>query len=235
MPVIECVQGTNEWRDARLGVATASCFDKIITPKGEASKSQTAYMYKLICEMIYRETAAPELIDIYQREEDMMSNQFWIRRGRDLEELAAEDFAQRYNVALDKVGFIVRQDGRAGCSPDRIIAGRNECVEIKCPSPWQHLQYAVEGPGTDYRQQAQGQMLIGNFDCVHFYSFFPGWPCVSHVVERDPVFIGMLERELNQFLKRMDKAIDQLREMGTFRRRPETGTVPLQPSQLRMQ
>jgi hypothetical protein len=73
-------------------------------------------------------------------------------------------------------------------------------------------------------------MLVGGYDAVHFYSYFPGWPSVAIVTERDPVFIGMLERELNHFLAKMDKAIDRLQKNGLLpvKRSPKPGAVPLQ-------
>ena len=51
-------QGTDEWIHARLGIPTASQFDKILTPaKMELSSQATDYMHKLLAEMA---TGCPE-------------------------------------------------------------------------------------------------------------------------------------------------------------------------------
>ena len=51
-------QQSEEWYRARLGVATASCFDKIITPKKlELSKSAEDYAFTLVGEMVTGESA----------------------------------------------------------------------------------------------------------------------------------------------------------------------------------
>src|SRR5215475_5280724 len=187
--IIDCVQGSDQWVNARLGVATASQFHRIVTPKGERSESSRGYMYELIAEML-----------LHKRMDKNISNLPWVKRGRDLEPKAAIEFCRRYNVELEEIGFIRTGDGRAGCSPDRLIAGTNEAVEIKCPGPAQHLQHIDEGPGKDYKQQVQGQMWIGGFEAVHFFSYFPGWPSVSKITIRDEMFIRMIEREVMQFL-----------------------------------
>ena len=45
-------QGASEWAQLRLGIPTASCFDKIITSTGKASTQRNAYMNKLLAEWL---------------------------------------------------------------------------------------------------------------------------------------------------------------------------------------
>ena len=50
----EIIQNTHEWFNIRVGKVTMSNLDKIITPaKGEPSKSQDAYMNKMLAELFY--------------------------------------------------------------------------------------------------------------------------------------------------------------------------------------
>ena len=52
MIIVEHEQNSPEWFAARTGIVTASNLSKIITTKGEPSKSAKEYMYTLACERI---------------------------------------------------------------------------------------------------------------------------------------------------------------------------------------
>ena len=39
MIILDCEQGSRAWEEARLGIPTASCFARIVTPGGKLSKS----------------------------------------------------------------------------------------------------------------------------------------------------------------------------------------------------
>jgi len=45
-------QGSERWLQARLGIPTASAFDKIVTSTGKASTQSNAYMNKLLAEWL---------------------------------------------------------------------------------------------------------------------------------------------------------------------------------------
>lgn len=208
--IIQCEQGSPKWKKARLGVATASQFHKIITKKGDPSEQAISYMYRLIAEIRLGEPMEDDISDFY-----------WVKRGVRLEPEAAQQFERDNKVLLEPVGFIVSEDfgKRVGCSPDRLIVGRNEAVEIKCPSPWNHLRYLVEGPGKDYRAQVHGQLLIGEFDAVHFYSYYPGLPSACWITERDSAankYIKEMVPVLVGFLAQMDKRMERCRKLGVF-------------------
>ena len=211
MKIHDCKQGSDEWREKRLGVITASNFGKIVRASGGRSDSAIGYMYQLIAEGFLRKSQERDISHIDE-----------VKRGIELEPHAAEAFSRIYRLNLATVGFVTRDEGRFGCSPDRLVVGKNEIVEIKCPTAPKHLQYIDQGPGKDYRQQVQGQMWVGGYDAVHFFSFFPGWPCVAQYTKRDNAFIAMMERELYQFAREMDRAISRLLDIGTF---PAVGMI----------
>lgn len=186
-------QRSPEWFAARLGVPTASNFDKIITASGAPSGQAQSYLCRLLCERIFDRSF-----------EEHVDNK-WMRHGRETEDAAAREFEVVSNERVESVGFVTTEDGRWGCSPDRLIVGKNAAVEIKCPSPWKHIEYMVYGPGKDYKQQVQGQMLVGGYDCIFFFSHFPGMPSVLLQNERDESFIEKLRIALRVFSDHLDK------------------------------
>lgn len=199
-------QGTPEWWAVRLGIPTASCFDKIVTPaKGELSKSSRAYAQYLVAETLLREPLEPERPDPY-----------WIAWGKLHEPMAAQQYAFTTDTEIETVGFVTTDDGRVGCSPDRLIIGERGAVEIKCPAPQTHMGYLIDGPGLDYKCQFQGQMAVAELAFVDFYSFHPLLPPVLIRIERDEPFITKMSAALIEFLAIRDEILAKARASGFF-------------------
>jgi hypothetical protein len=197
-------QYSPEWWAVRLGLPTASCFDKIVTPaKGELSKSARAYAQYLVAETLFGEPLEPERPDPY-----------WIAWGKLHEPMAAEHYDLTTGTVTEKVGFITTDDGRVGCSPDRMIIGQRGCVEIKCPAPQTHVGYLIDGPGLDYKCQLQGQMAVGELAFVDFFSFHPRMPPALHRIERDEPYIAKMSEALRQFLAIRDEMLAKALESG---------------------
>ena len=206
MRIIDCVQGTPEWVTARLGLPTASCFDRIITPaKGELSKSSRAYAQQLVAEMLMGEPIEPPL-----------GNLEWVARGKLLEPLAVRQFEFTLDVETTAVGFITTDCGGIGCSPDRIMVGQNGCLEVKCPSPQVHIGYLTDGPGLDYKCQLQGILAVGEFEFLSFYSYHDRLPAALLRVERDEPFITKMNAALREFLAMRDDILAKVRASGFF-------------------
>src|SRR5215470_4541574 len=140
--IIDCEQYSEAWYEARIGLPTASQFHRIVTPTGKPSRQATAYMYRLITETLLHESM-----------DDYLGSVQWAERGKLIEGDAAAQFEFTHNVELKPVGLVTTDDGAMACSPDRLIAGHHAAVEIKCPAPWTHLGYLLDGPGDDYRPQ----------------------------------------------------------------------------------
>lgn len=198
-------QGSAEWYQLRRGRPTASMFHKVITPTGKPSTQARGYMYRLVAERLLNEST-----------DDYIGHVQWAERGRALEPDAAAQFAFTHDVELQRVGFITTNDGRIGCSPDGIVAGRHECVEIKSPAPWTHLQYLIEGPGADYKPQVQGQLMIGEFEAAWFYSYHPRCPPAEIITPRDDRYIQLLDRLLSDFLEQTEATVEQCRARGAY-------------------
>src|ERR1700734_694466 len=170
MIVHNCTQGSEQWLALRLGVVTASEFDKIITPKElQLSKASKKYMVVKLAEWIL---GAP--LEAYD-----VGAHGWGKRGKDLELEAVRYYEMERDVEISAVGFITTDDGMIGCSPDRLI-GDDGLLELKCPSLEVHVSYMLD-PGSlaaEYRLQTQGQMWVSGRHCGDIMSYYPGFPAV---------------------------------------------------------
>lgn len=206
-------QKSVEWFTARLGLATASCFDKIITPaKCELSKSSSAYANQLIGEMITRENT------------EKFEN-YWMERGIETEDEAAASYQAIVDCELDRGGFLTNDAMTIGASPDRRIVSGGKVVggvEIKCPSPGVHIANLKRGAiDPCYIPQVQGQMLIGGFEFVDWFSYHPAMLPVLIRIHRDDEYCAKLEGALAAFIEQIEDTISQLKSIGqTIPQRP---------------
>jgi hypothetical protein len=198
-------QGSTAWYDARLGIPTASNFHKIITPKGEPSKQAIKYMYRLIAERLLRES-----------QDDQLDFVRWVEHGRTNEPNAVALFEFTNELQLEPGGFVTTNDRRIGCSPDRMLNGGKEAVEIKCPAAFTQIGYLLDGPGEDYRAQVQGQLLVGEFKGVHFFTYHPQMPPFYQVHLPDMRFMGMLQSALSAFCDALDVCTERARALGAY-------------------
>ena len=203
-------QGTPEWLAIRLGIPTASCFDKIITPaKGELSKSARAYAAYLVAETIMGEPLEPERGDPY-----------WIAWGKQHEAMAAEHYARATGTETEAVGFVTTDDRKVGCSPDRLIVGQRGAVEIKCPAPWTLASYWADGLGLDYKCQMQGQMGVAELEFVDLYAWHPVLTPIKIRTYRDEPFILKMGIALAEFLAMRDELLAKVKGAGLTTREP---------------
>lgn len=187
MKIIECVQGSPEWHLARAGIPSASNFDKIITTKGERSKTREKYLYRLAVEKITGKTE-----ETYQNAT--------MQRGILMEEEARQMYEIVTGKAVVQVGFCVMEGGIvAGASPDGMVDD-DGALEIKCPMPETHVSYLLENKlPTDYFQQTQGQLFVTGRKYVDFVSYYPGIKPLIIRVEPDKEFQKKLAGELESF------------------------------------
>jgi len=199
--------GSPEWFRARLGLATASCFDQIITPKTASPSSQMdGYANRLIAELITGESA-----------EKFQS--YWMERGALMEADAGAAYEAITDLALARGGFITDDNMTYGASPDRRVVRDGEvvgAVEIKCPSPATHIENLLRGQAIDpaYRAQVQGQILVGGFEFVDWFSYHPSMPSALVRTYRDDVFCDRLADCLLSFQALMDDKIQALERIG---------------------
>jgi hypothetical protein len=185
MKIIPVRQGTEEWLRARAGIPTASCFGRVVTPGGKPSAQARAYGYQLVAERITG-LAGNEI------------GSDWMVRGSALEAEAVAWYELERGVTTTEVGLVTTDDGRWGCSPDRLV-GERGLLELKCPSAAVHIGYLLDGLGKDYRPQVQGQLLVTGRHFVDFVSYCPGLPPYLYTTGRDIEYQETLAQELDAF------------------------------------
>ncbi|HEY2530290.1 MAG TPA: YqaJ viral recombinase family protein [Xanthobacteraceae bacterium] len=210
-----CEQNTDDWYRVKLGIPSASQAHNIITPLGAPTRGdrRRKYMYRLIAERLLKQSM-----------DDRFEN-FWTRRGKDLQDQAAEGFLAHIlkpgeRGVLRKIGFITTDDGKIGASPDRILRigkKREEGVELKCPSPWVQIEYLLEGTEENYKPQVQMQILVGQFKANHLWCFHPNMPPVHVVTLRDDDYIKKLARALFDFCNELDAETDRAQRKGPYK------------------
>ena len=199
---------SEEWFQLRLGMPTASQFDRIMTPaKGELSKQRHLYAGELIGERIFKRPMSKDLSGIPAAE-----------HGIETEPEAARKLQEILGDLLLSGGFMTDDRGRYGCSADRqIISGnRREVIEIKCPQIPQHIANLLYGLDDKYQIQIQGQLLISEYDRAYFFSYHPLCPPRLVKVERDEVFIRKLARALDQFCEELEEDYQKALKAGKW-------------------
>jgi hypothetical protein len=208
MIIHQCEQGSAEWFRIRMGKPTASMFHKIVTPGGKLSEQRYKYMDRLIAERLLQESMDDPL------------HIEWVERGKAYEPLAAAQFAFLENCDLDPVGFVTDDQECVGCSPDRLIKGKAEAVEIKCPAPFTQIGRLLRGLDNDYKPQVQGQLLVGEFERVHFYSFHAQMPGYHLITLPDKAFQKTLRQHLADFVEELEEETERARSMGAYQPNP---------------
>ncbi len=204
MIIHQCAQGTTEWLRLRLGIPTASLFDKIITPGAKKSTSAPAYMNHLLAE---RMLGAP--IDGFKSQ--------WMERGSEMEHRAVASYELAHECETERVGFVTIDEGRIGGSPDRFIVDCNDgMLEAKAPSPAVHVAYLLMSAGAslEYKVQLQGQLWCCEREWVDIVSFHPGMPDATFRVNRDEVFITELAAHVRSFSRQLEERSEDFKARG---------------------
>ena len=199
---LDCEQGSPEWIIARLGIPTASRFDKIITPKTMKPSSQ---MDGLI-EKLAAEWALGRQVD------DAAG--LFMDRGSDMEIDAVRWLELTEDVEVDRVGFVTTDDGTVGCSPDGFIVGRPRGAEIKVPAAHTHVGYLLDPLNLEYRAQIQGCLLVTEREDWWRLSYHPTLPKSLTLFQRDEVFIKALIAALGEFKEKLHEAKERLLKLG---------------------
>ena len=204
----DIAQQSPEWFKLRAGVPSASNFKKIITSKGEPSKSQADYIYELAGEKV-----------IGTKEETYQS--FDMLKGVEREAEARRFYELVSGESVQQVAFVFMDESRAvGCSPDSLLRQKKQgqpCMqpsglEIMCPKLKTHTRHLIdkELPYEKF-QQVQGSMWVCGFNTWLFMSYYPGLPPFILEVERDYKFTNKLEGEMESFLQELETVYSKLK------------------------
>ena len=194
--IIDCVQGSDEWFAARLGIVTTSRFKDVLNSGSGRGK----YLKCLADEKRYGE------------QQDSFSCKA-MENGHTYEPFARKFYEDKYEVAVELVGFI--KMGQIGCSPDGLV-GNDGGIEIKCSEGKSHRKIFTKKrmPAT-HIPQVQGCIWVSERKWWDFVSYAPwetedAFYCVR--IERDdnyienilkPACIRFLQdlNDLNEILK----------------------------------
>lgn len=199
--IIDCVQGSPEWFEARLGIPTASEFHTVMAvgPKGGKSATRVAYLNKLVGEVLTGEPMASYV------NADM-------ERGKLMEDEARDLYAFMTDADVQRVGFI--RKGDAGASPDSLV-DTDGGLEIKSAAP--HIQVARllddELP-SEHKAQVHGNLWITGRAWWDFVSYCPKLPLFVKRVFRDEDYIAKIAREVDLFNTELRQTVDYIRRYG---------------------
>lgn len=185
-------QQTDQWFRVRAGRPTASQFSRIVTATGADSSQWWDYATELVAE-----TIRPDMMDKANLGSGFTGNRH-TDRGNELEPEAREEFASRVlgdqsKLEIQQVGFVTRDDGIVGCSPDGMIYSKRSDgarvpiagLEIKCPEAGKHSKDFLRGElPSAHMQQVHGSMAVTGLRWWYFMSYCPGIEPLILRVER---------------------------------------------------
>jgi hypothetical protein len=201
-----------EWYAFRIGKATASKFDCLITPTGKISTQIDGYISMILAEMIMGQSL------------EKFEQSYWMEQGSLKEADARAAYQFETDFTLDRGGVFTNEKGTIAASPDvrvfegsRLVGG----AEIKCPAPWTHVEnlrrmYRHNAIDPKYKPQVQGQLLICDFEFVDWYSFHEEMPPALIRTYRDDEYIKTLQGALDVFDEKMEAEIFLLKSKGVI-------------------
>jgi predicted phage-related endonuclease len=203
MSETELVQGSEEWRLARVGSLGGSRMQEaIVRTKTGYGASRANLMAELICERLTGQPADKFITQAMQH-------------GTDTEPEGRNAYAFYSGNTVDQVGLI-RHPTIEGShvSPDGLI-GEAGGLELKCPQPAAHLETLLgqEIP-VRYLTQMMWLMAVTGRQWCDYASYNPSFP--EHMrlfvrrVKRDEARIIELETEAAAFLKELAAKLAQL-------------------------
>jgi putative phage-type endonuclease len=199
-------QRTEEWFKQRLGKVTASAISNVIAKtKTGPSASRENYSTQLTLERLTGQQA-----EFYTN-----AAMEW---GTATEPQARQHYEIYRDVFVDEVGFITHPlIEMAGASPDGFV-GEDGLVEIKCPESKTQMETLLnQKVPTKYMPQMQWQLACTGRKWCDFVSFDPRMPENLQIfvqrVERNDLYIKMLEEEVTLFLAEIDEKVKILRNI----------------------
>lgn len=198
------IQGSDEWKAARLGKVTASrVADAIAKTKTGWGAGRANYKAELIAERLTGATT----------ERYVSAEMQW---GTDHEAEARAAYEWRTDATVEEIAIVEHpRIPMSAASPDGLI-GEDGLIEIKCPNTATHIDTLMDGRvPSRYITQMQWQMACTGRKWCDFVSFDPRMPESMQLfvqrVERDGVFICQLEKDVELFLAEIDTIVAALR------------------------
>jgi len=206
--ILDVVQGTPEWEQARCGFVTASrCSDVIaMKQRGKGEKAERAdYRAEIVSERLTHQPYPQHISRVRAVE--------W---GNAQEGFAADAYEIERGVLVDTVGFVLHPSiAWFGCSPDRFV-GDVGMLQIKCPDTRTHLEWLQRGTiPVEHAPQLLSELACNpEREWVDFMSFDPRLP--RHLqtfirrYERNDKLVAMVEAEVRHFNSEVEEVLAAL-------------------------
>lgn len=216
MILVNCMQGSQEWLDARCAAITASrAADAIsvLTRKsgdknpGDPTSASDKYAYDLAFERI---SGVPYGEPV---------KAWTLERGHELEKLARLEYEARTGNLASESGVMLTDDRLFGYSTDGMV-GDDGLIEIKCPvDSVKIMEMLTAHDVSEYMHQMQLGMWISNRKWCDFIQYVPalehcGKDLFYKRVMRDDDFIDDMVTKLLQFEKRVTAYEQMLRKQA---------------------
>lgn len=210
MIIQNCVQGSPEWLQAKVGVVSMSHAKTLLT-KGTGAMRLSYLMQVLSERMTGKITDMPSTWDM--------------ERGIALEPYAREAYEMYKGVKVTETGIAFLDESRKiGCSPDGVVyvgeeAGEEGGVEIKCRKPKNHMRF-INNASSDKAAmlQCQGAMWIWDAQWWDYVSFCPEF-------EASQIYIETIDRDediIDELSDSAMEAVETIDAMEAALRRKET-------------
>lgn len=203
----DIAQGSEEWLQLRLGVATASNFKNIITPlDGKESKSLASYAKTLALELLYDDT------------EESFTN-YAMERGKEHETLARQAYCEENIVSAEEIAMFKSDCGNFGASPDSLVDD-DGLIEIKTRKASLHYEFLISTPEERIKMaktlnpQIQGQLWIGErkwCDLLIYNHFSKVKKLITIRVERDEAYIAELAKLAQKTITMRDEILTKIK------------------------
>jgi len=139
---------------------------------------------------------------------------FAMDQGSILEQTAIPWYEFEFSTPITRVGLCIRDDLKAGCSPDGLI-GELSGIEIKCPEPTNHTKYLLNGTvPPDYLCQVHGSMYVTGRKQWVFMSFRKMFPTLIVPVQWDEEIDKKIAEALDSFHERFAAGWQKLLELN---------------------
>lgn len=196
----KCEPRSAEWQYLKVGVPSASDFDKVLTAGGKVSDQSKAYAYNLLAaQMLGRPLSVVDAAAEYQSQ--------WMLRGQALEDSAIDAYEFQSGNQTSLGGWCLEDGRRYGCSPDRLV-GEDGLLEMKCPAANTMIRYLLS-PGQLAKEkfvQVQGELLVTGRAWNDLVAYHPELPIVIERQQRDEKYIDLLRNTLEAFADALVKA-----------------------------
>lgn len=195
MKIIDCIQGSEEWFESRLGFVTASNFHKVLNKK----TGRGLYMRKL---------AAERLTGLM---EESYKNEV-MEKGIETEQEARCYYETVNDCEVEQVGFVMRDEWIGG-SPDGLV-GKDGLIEIKCPLSSTHIEIILSEKMPSFHiPQVQGLLWVTDRKWCDFVSFDPkilSRPMFCVRIERDTEYFKRLAGDVGVFVNELKAIIEKI-------------------------